>query len=211
MELKKEYYAKIAQNMMSCLTKRQMEAYYCKDEKAACNQILSLITEGASIGWGGSQTLKQIGVMDALHAGNYHLLNRDAGTNSAERSNIYAQIESADVFLTGTNAITRDGILLNMDGRSDRVCFLCHGPQSVIIAAGMNKVVTDVDDGLKRIWNVAAPLNAMKNQRKTPCAITGTCAHCQANDCICSNLVITRRSPYKNRIKIVLIGTDLGF
>lgn len=210
-ELKKAYYATIAQRMIPNLAKRQMEAYYCEDERSARDKILSLIPQGASIGWGGSQTLKQIGVMDALHTGSYQLLDRSAATNSAERKSVYSQIESADVFLTGTNAITRDGVLLNMDGRSDRVCFLCHGPRSVIIAVGMNKVVATVEEGLNRIWNVAGPLNAMKNQRKTPCAVTGVCVQCQSEDCVCSNLVITRRSAFKNRLKIVLIGADLGF
>ena len=117
----------------------------------------------------------------------------------------------ADYFLMSTNAITMDGELVNIDGRSNRVSCLCWGPQNVIIIAGMNKVALDVESALKRVRNFAAPPNAVRLNKNTPCAQTGKCADCYSPDCICSQIVITRRSSTPNRIKVILVGEELGY
>ena len=110
-----------------------------------------------------------------------------------------------------TNAITLEGELINIDGRGNRLAFLCFGPQNVLILAGMNKVVTDIDSGFKRVRNIASPPNTVRLNKKTPCAITGKCENCYSPDCICSQFVVTRRSSTPNRIKVILIGEELGY
>ena len=110
-----------------------------------------------------------------------------------------------------TNAITTDGELINIDGRANRVSFLCYGPENVLVIAGMNKVVTDVESGLKRVRLTACPPNAVRLNKKTPCAVNGVCGNCYGEDCICSQFVVTRRSGVKNRIKVILVGEELGY
>ena len=124
---------------------------------------------------------------------------------------IYGKICCADFFLMGTNAITLGGELINIDGRGNRVAFLCFGPQNVLIAAGMNKVVADINSGFKRVQNVASPPNAIRLNRKTPCAITGKCEDCYSPDCMCGQFVVIRRSGIPKRIKVILIGEELGY
>lgn len=110
-----------------------------------------------------------------------------------------------------TNVITLDGELINIDGRGNRVAFLCYGPQNVLILAGMNKVVTDIESGFKRIRDIASPQNAIRLNRNTPCKLLGRCKDCYSPDCMCGQLVITRRSIIPNRIKVILIGEELGY
>ena len=206
-----ESHAGLAQKMISAFQKRQIQAWYCPNGQQAKDLILSLIPSGSSIGWGGSKTLTQIGVMNAIRGGQYRLFDRDMKMNQEERKAVYATIQTADYFLTGSNAVTQDSVLINVDGRSDRVSFLCHGPRNVIVAVGMNKVVPDIPSGLDRVWKVAGPMNAKKLGRNTPCAVAGACNHCLSPECLCSNIVITRRSAYANRIQVVLIDEELGF
>ena len=210
-QLRRDHYEKLARTMIPALEKRQMGAVYCPTAGQARETILSLIPRDQPVGWGGSRTMEELGVMDALHAGGFLLCDRDAARTGAERRQVYAAMQNAGCFLTSANAITRDGVLINVDGRSDRVSFLCHGPRRVVVAVGMNKVVDSIQAGLDRVWQIAAPLNAAKNGRETPCAATGVCTHCLAPQCICSNIVITRRSAYPQRIQVVLVGETLGF
>lgn len=204
-------HAEMAQEIMKAFQRRRIQAWYCQDRSQAKDLILSLMPPGSSIGWGGSKTLEQIGVMDAIRGGQYQLFDRDMELSQEERKAVYASIQTADYFLTGSNAVTQDGVLINVDGRSDRVSFLCHGPRNVIVAVGMNKIVPDISSGLERVWKTAGPMNAKKLGRDTPCAATGVCNHCLSPECLCSNIVITRRSAYANRIQVVLIDEELGF
>ncbi len=208
---KEIYYENAANTVIANLKKRQMEGYYCPDCQTAVKKVLELIPEGSSIGWGGAMSLEESGLMKALKEGNYRLIDRALAKSPKESKEIFAQIFGADFFLMSTNAITLDGVLVNMDGRANRVSFLCYGPEHVIILAGVNKIAPDLDSAIKRVRNVASPANAVRLQRKTPCAITGKCADCQAPDCICSQLVITRRSQVKGRIQVVLVGEELGY
>lgn len=167
--------------------------------------------KGSSVGWGGSMTLIEMGLIDAIKNGDYKVIDRDITTNSEELRKIYGEICCADYFLMSTNAITLEGELINIDGRGNRVAFLCFGPQNVLILAGMNKVVTDVESGFKRTQDIASPPNAIRLNRKTPCAITGKCENCYSPDCMCGQFVVTRRSGIPNRIKVILIGEELGY
>ena len=208
---KQKYYENIANTIIKNLNKRQIEGYYCVDKSSALQKALELIPKGARISWGGSMTAEETGLMDAIQNGEYQIINRESATTAEEQRKIYGEICCSDFFLMGTNAITLDGELVNIDGRGNRVAFLCYGPQNVLILAGMNKVVTDVGEGMKRVRNIAAPPNAVRLNRKTPCAITGKCEDCYSPDCMCGQWVITRRSGIPNRIKVILIGEELGY
>jgi hypothetical protein len=149
--------------------------------------------------------------LDAVRAGNYQVLDRDTAVTPEEQKKMYGAICVADCFLMSTNAITLDGELVNVDNRGNRVSFLCFGPDKVIVVTGMNKVVSDVPSGLRRARDIAAPPNTLRLNRKTPCAVTGRCGNCQSPDCICAQTVITRRSAFKDRIIVVLVGEELGY
>lgn len=211
MNHKKQYYENAAKTIIKNLEKRRMKGYYCADSESAVKKVMELIPEGASIGWGGSVTLNETGIMDAIRNGGYKIIDRETAATPEEYKKIYAEICGCDCFLMSTNAITLDGELVNVDGRGNRVSYLCFGPEKVIVVAGMNKVVTDVEAGIKRTRNVAAPPNTVRLGRNTPCAITGECADCLSPDCICAQTVVTRLSMIPGRINVILVGEELGF
>jgi len=208
---KQKYYENVANTIIKNLNKRQIEGFYCANKKSALQKALELIPKGASIGWGGSMTIIETGLMDAIQNGDYKIINRDTAKTLEEQRKIYAEICLSDFFLMSTNAITLDGELINIDGRGNRVAFLCYGPQNVIILAGMNKVVSDIESGFKRVRDIASPPNTVRLNKKTPCSITGKCEDCYSPDCICGQFVVTRRSAVPNRIKVILIGEELGY
>lgn len=149
--------------------------------------------------------------MEAIKNGDYKVINREIAINFEEKRKVYGKICCSDFFLMSTNAITLEGELINIDGRGNRVAFLCYGLQNVLILAGINKVVTDVESGFKRVRDIAAPPNAVRLNKKTPCAISGKCEDCYSPDCMCGQFVVTRRSGISNRIKVILIGEELGY
>ncbi len=206
-----KYYENAAQTVIQNLKKRQMEGYYCADKAAALKKVFELMPNGASVAWGGSMTLSEAGIMDALENADYRLIDRAKAKTPEEQRAVYSEICGADFFLTSTNAITLDGELVNIDGNGSRLAFLIFGPQNVIVVAGMNKLVKDVSSGYDRVKTVACPPNATRLSRKTPCAVNGMCGDCYAPDCICSQTVITRRSHIPNRIKVILVGESLGY
>ena len=208
---KQKYYESLAETIIKNFSKRQIEGYYCKNSKSAVQKALEIMPKGSSISWGGSNTLIETGIFNAIQNKDYKIINRDIAKNSEEQRKIYGEICCSDFFLMSTNAITIDGELINVDGRGNRVAFLCYGPQNVLILTGMNKVVSTVQEGLNRTRNIAAPPNAIRLNRKTPCAIMGKCEDCYSPDCMCGQLVVTRRSGIPNRIKVILIGEELGY
>lgn len=202
---------KLAATIIENMKRKNMEGYYCATAEEAVEKALSLMPEGSSITWGGSVTLKESGLMDAIHEKNYQLIDRASAKTPEESRAIYGQMVCADYFLTSSNAVTMNGELVNIDGHSNRVACLCCGPQNVIVIAGINKLVPDVESGIKRVRNIAAPPNAVRLNRNTPCAKTGKCSDCYSPECICSQVVITRRSSIPNRIKVILVGEALGY
>jgi len=208
---KQKYYKNIANTIIKNFEKRQIEGYYCTDSTSAVKKALELMPKGSSISWGGSMTLIETGLMDSIKKSDYKIIDRDKAKTLEEQRKIYGEICLSDYFLMSTNAITIDGELINIDGRGNRVAFLCYGPQNVIILAGMNKIVSDVESGFKKVRDIASPPNTVRLNKKTPCAITGKCEDCYSPDCICGQFVITRRSGVPNRIKVILIGEELGY
>lgn len=208
---KNQHYQNTAKTIINNLEKRQMKGWYCEDRAAAIKKVLELVPNHASVTWGGTMTMEECGLMDALKKGSYTLIDRLAAKTAQEKKELFAKAVCADYFFMSTNAITLDGELINVDGAGNRVACLSCGPDNVIVLAGMNKVVTTVREGHERVRNTAAPMNALRLNKKTPCAVTGKCAGCQSPDCICSQIVITRRSHIPGRIQVVLIGEELGY
>ncbi|MFI3173077.1 MAG: lactate utilization protein [Eubacteriales bacterium] len=202
---------KVAQKVIKGLDSRNMQGFYVKTKEEALAKAMELIEEGSSIGWGGSASIEQIGLKKALEAGEYTLIDRDKAKSIEEKEKIVRECFSADYFLTSTNAISEDGILVNIDGNSNRVAAICFGPKKVIMIVGMNKVCKTEADAMSRARNTAAPINAQRFPIKTPCKETGSCANCLSKDTICCQFVTTRFSRHTDRIYVILVDENLGF
>lgn len=211
MSLVKDAYKIKSQTIIKNLRKRDMEGYYCDTKEEAKNMVLSLIREDSIVSWGGSATIDALKIKETLKDNGIKVIDRDTARSSEERKMLMKKALTSDVFLSGTNAITMDGELLNIDGTGNRVAAMCYGPDSVIIVAGMNKVVRDMDSALKRVRTDACVPNAIRFNFKTPCAVTGICGDCTTNETICSQILTTRYCKPANRIKVVLVGENLGF
>ena len=198
----------LAQKVIKGLESRGMTGYYAADKEAALKQALALIPEGSTVTMGGGMSVHEIGLVKALVEGNYNFIDRDAVED--KRAAMLAAYD-ADFYLMSANAMTEDGILVNIDGNSNRVSALAQGPRKVIVIAGMNKVCDDVDGAMKRARNVAAPINAQRFGLNTPCAKTGSCMNCKSPDTICCQILITRFSRHEGRISVILVNDDLGF
>ncbi len=201
----------LAKTLVSKLERRHFEAYYCSTAEEAVEKAMSLIPEGSSVAWGGSVTIRESGLTQALHDGNYEVIDRDLAKTPEERDELHHKGLLADFFLSSVNAISEDGVLVNIDGIGNRLAALCFGPKNVIILCGMNKVAQDVDAAVKRARSYAAPVNSMRFMGKTPCASTGTCHNCVSEECICNQVLLTRNCRPAGRIKIILIGEEIGF
>lgn len=206
-----ESYKNQSQTIMKALKTRQIEGFFVETKEDALAKVLELIPEQASVSWGGSLTLDQIGLKSALYKGDYQIIDRDTATNSTEKKALYLKALGCDYYLTSTNALTMDGELVNIDGNGNRVAAYAFGPEHLIVVTGMNKLVPDVESGIKRVRNIAAPPNTVRLNQKTPCAHTGFCQDCKSPDCICCSTIITRFCRDKNRIKVILVGENLGF
>ena len=208
---RKKYYEAAAETLIKNLDKRGMEAYYVDNAEDALNMALRFVTPGSSVSWGGSMTITDMGLIDALKAGDYVVLDRTVPKTAEEKREFFGKVAMCDYYFMSTNAITMDGELLNIDGMGNRVASLIWGPENVIIVAGMNKVVDNIDAAVDRARNIAAPINTIRLDRKTPCTQTGRCMDCMSPECICSQFVVTRRSMPAGRIKIILVGEELGY
>ena len=209
-QMHQKYYEKRAQKLLKNLHSRHFEAYYCATKEAALEQALTLIPKGASVGWGGALSAQQIGLIDALNNGEYAAIDRDKAADAKEREHLMKKCLMADVFITGANALSMDGQMVNIDGNGNRVAAIVYGPDAVIVIAGMNKVVDCLEDAVTRARTVAAPLNKQRFNLETPCETTGTCADCKSDGCICNQILITRNCKPAGRIKFILVGEELG-
>ena len=198
----------LAQKVIKGLESRNMSGYYAASKEEALACALGLIEKGSSIGMGGCMSAIEIGLVDALKAGDYRFLDRDEVANPREA--VLAAYD-ADVFLSSANAITEDGVMVNIDGNSNRVSAIAHGPRKVVFIVGMNKVCDDLDGAMKRARNVAAPINAQRFGLSTPCSKTGSCFDCKSPDTICCQFLITRFSRHEDRIHVILDNENLGF
>lgn len=198
---------KLAQKVIKGLESRNMTGYYAADKEEALKKALELIPEGSTVTMGGAMSAVEIGLVDALVNGNYDFLDR----NQMEPREALLKGYDADVFLTSANAMTEDGVMVNIDGNANRVSYIANGPKKIVAIVGMNKVCDDVDGAMKRARNVAAPTNAQRFEIDTPCKKTGSCANCKSPDTICCQFLITRYSRHAGRIHVILVNDSLGF
>ncbi len=213
MSPKEMNYENLAESIIAKLEKRNMEGYYCRDREEANAKAMRLLTPDCSVSWGGSTTLQEIGLIDDLKEleNEYEILDRKNPDPALTAKEFYGKIVTCDYYFMSTNAITLDGELINIDGNGNRVACLCNGPEHVVIIAGMNKVVTDVESGIARVRNIAAPPNAVRLNLDTPCSEYGRCMNCLKESCICCQTVVTRMSRQPGRIKVLLVGEELGY
>ena len=198
----------LAQKVIKGLKSRNMTGYYANDREEALKIAKDLIPEGSSISMGGAVSVHEIGLSDFLKKGDYDFIDRDAYED--KRAAMLKAYE-ADWFLSSANAITEDGVIINIDGNSNRVSAIAQGPLHVLFIVGMNKVCPDPDTAMKRARNVAAPINAGRFNLDTPCQKTGTCMDCKSPDTICCQFLITRYSRHQGRIHVILVNDSLGF
>ncbi len=198
----------LAQKVIKGLASRNMTGYYAATKEEALKTALELIPEGSTVTMGGGMSVHEIGLFKAMKEGNYNFIDRN---EAADRRAAMLQAYDADVYLMSANAITEDGVMVNIDGNANRVSALAYGPKKVVMIVGMNKVCDDIDGAMKRARNVAAPINAQRFGLSTPCAKTGSCFNCKSPDTICCEFLITRFSSHKDRIHVILVNDTLGF
>ena len=201
----------LGNRVVKALESRNMEAYYVKTKEAALAKALELIPEGSSISWGGTMSAQEIGLTDALHKGNYDVYDREQVETREEKEKIAHQALNCDFFIGSTNALSEDGVLVNVDGNANRVAAFAYGPKNVLLIVGMNKVVKTEADAMSRARNEAAPINAQRFGVNTPCVKNGSCFNCKSPQCICFQILITRFSKVPKRTKIILVDENLGF
>ncbi len=207
----KKVYEKRGQILVKNLKSRHFDAWYCGSREEALNKALELIPKDTTVGWGGATSAVQIGLMDAVKNGGYHVYDRDTCTTMEDRIRMMKKCLTADVFLTGANAISLDGQMVNIDGNGNRVAAIVYGPDSIIVIAGMNKVVDSLEDAVRRARTIAAPMNQQRFPNQTPCQVTGACADCKSPECSCNQILITRHCRPAGRIKFIIVGEELGF
>jgi L-lactate utilization protein LutB len=194
------------------LERNGIRAYVTKDSKEALKKALSLIKKGSTVGLGGSRTAAEIGLLAALRKGKYEVFDQyREGLDRSEQLDLRKKGTHAACFVCGSNAVTTDGKLVNIDGLGNRLAAMCYGPDRVIIVAGRNKVVSDLDAAIDRVRNVAAPMNARRFGLDTPCARTGECADCSSPSRICSLMLVVEKQKIRNRMHVILINEELGF
>ncbi len=198
----------LAQQVIKGIESRNMKGYYAATKEEALKIALEIIPESSSVTMGGAMSAHEIGLVDALKNGNYNFIDRDKAED--KRAAMLAAYD-ADYFLTSANAITEDGVMVNIDGNANRVSAIAQGPKHVVVIVGMNKICPDVDAAMKRARNVAAPINAQRFGLNTPCAKTGSCMNCKSPDTICCQFLITRFSRHVDRIHVILVNDNLGF
>ncbi len=201
--------------VVKALQARHFEAFYCSNSEEAVEKILSLIPEGDTVSWGGSETIREIGLTAKIHEGvsegTFSVIDRDTAGTPEEKMQLAREALLCDTYLSSANAISEDGCMVNVDGVGNRVAAIAFGPSQVIIVAGMNKVVKSQADALIRARTYASPLNVQRFDLKTPCMATGACEDCQSTGCVCSFIVTMRNCRPAGRVKVVLVGENLGF
>lgn len=208
----RERYRILAEKLLNSLKKRNYEAFFCETTEEAKKKVLSLIPDKSSVAWGGSFSLQETGIIDAIRQGSFKVLDRDLAQTPEEKQRLMKEALTCDTYLSSVNAIAEDGTMFNIDGNGNRIAAIAYGPESVILLVGINKLAKTREDALIRARNIAAPTNALRfGLSSLPCTGSGSCCNCNSDECICSQIVEMRRSRVPGRIKVVLVGEDLGF
>ena len=211
MDPKKAYYSLRGKRLVAEMEKRHFEAYYCDDKEQALRKALELIPKGSKVGWGGATSAEQIGLLHAVRTGDFDVIDRDKAASPKERERLMRECLTADVFISGANALSMDGQMVNIDGIGNRVAAIVYGPEKILIVAGMNKVEDTLEAAVQRARTVAAPINKQRFPAVTGCAASGVCTDCKAEGCICNQILMTRNCKPAGRIMVILVGEELGF
>ncbi len=214
---------KIIEKTIENLQKNNMQGYYCESSEKARELVKHLIKKGETISSGGSQTLKETGIMDILKSGDYNYLDRAVeGFTREDVERVYRETYSCDTYFASSNAVTESGYLYNVDGNSNRVSAILYGPKSVILVCGINKIVKDLDEAINRVKTKAAPPNTVRLSCNTYCAEKGHCMSldgecnefadgCKSEGRICCNFVVCAQQRHKDRIKVIFVNEELGY
>jgi len=203
---------RLARKMIANLERRHFEAYYCPTAEEAVRRVNELIPDGSTVTWGGSMTIRDMGLTASLHRRPaLRVLDRDLAADRDKTQLIYRQAFDADVYLSSANAISEDGVIINIDGNGNRVAAITWGPRRVIFVIGMNKVAQDADAALKRARSTAAPINMARFSNQTPCQADGRCHNCNSPESICNYIHLLRNSHPARRHVVVLVGEELGY
>lgn len=203
---------KLAEKMIKNLKRRNMEAFYCPTGKNAVEKVSELIADGSTVTWGGTATVRDLGIPQTLkNRSTLNVLDRDTVETPEEKVQMYLKAFTADVYLTSANAISEDGVIVNIDGNGNRVAAISWGPKKVIFVIGLNKVAQTIEAAIARARGIASPINSQRFDINTPCRIDGTCHNCYSPESICSYVHILRNSRNGNRHIVILVGEDLGY
>lgn len=210
MDPKKIRNEKLGKQVVEALKKRYFDAHYVSTKEEVLPLVLKMIPKEHTVSWGGTMTYEELGIKEELKKQGYSVIDRYTAKTPEERAEMQRQALTCGTFLMSSNAITESGELFNIDGAANRVAALCYGPKNVLIVAGINKIVYDIEDAYKKVRHYTAPINAQRFDLSTPCSKTGECGNCVSQDCICAQLVMTRLSKPAGRIKVIIVGEDLG-
>ena len=201
----------LAKTIIKNLQRRHIEGFYCPSGEEAVKKVSELIADGSSVTWGGTMTVRDLGIPEHLKSrGTLEIIDRDLAETLEERQAMYLRAFSADVYLSSANAISEDGVIVNIDGAGNRVAAITWGPKKVIFVIGLNKVTQTVEAALSRARGTASPINSARFDIKTPCKADGVCHNCNSPECICNYVHFLRNSP-KGRHTVILVGENLGY
>ena len=202
---------RLAKTVIKNLQRRHIEGFYCPTAEEAVKKVSEFIEDGSSVTWGGTMTVRDLGIPQAFkNRGTLEVLDRDLVETPEEKQAMYLKAFSADVYLSSANAISEDGVIVNIDGNGNRVAAITWGPKKVIFVIGLNKVAQTVEAALARARSTASPINAARFDIKTPCQVDGVCHNCNSADSICNYVHFLRNSP-RGRHTVVFVGEDLGY
>lgn len=202
----------LGEKLIKNLKRRNMDAYYCPTASEAVAKVMELIADGSSVTWGGSMTVRDMGIPQALkERGTLNVLDRDVVESAEEKQMMYLRAFTADVYLSSANALSEDGVIVNIDGNGNRVAAITWGPKKVIFVIGLNKVAPTVETAIARARSIASPINAQRFDISTPCRIDGVCHNCNSPESICSYIHLLRNSRTQGRHVVVLVGENLGY
>lgn len=203
---------KLAQELIKQLNRRHIEAFYCPTGEEAVKKVSELIADGSTVTWGGTATVRDLGIPAMLkNRGTLQVLDRDEVETPEEKQEMYLKAFSADVYLTSANAISEDGVIVNIDGNGNRIAAISWGPKRVIFVIGLNKVAQTVEAALARARGIASPINSQRFEMNTPCKLDGKCHNCNSPESICSYVHFLRNSRGDGRHIVVLVGENLGY
>ena len=201
----------LAKTIIKNLQRRHIEGFYCPSGEEAVKKVSELIADGSTVTWGGTMTVRDLGIPEHLKSrGTLEIIDRDLAETLEERQAMYLRAFSADVYLSSANAISEDGVIVNIDGAGNRVAAITWGPKKVIFVIGLNKVTQTVEAALSRARGTASPINSARFDIKTPCKADGVCHNCNSSECICNYVHFLRNSP-KGRHTVILVGENLGY